>query len=77
MCYLEPLFLYLIERGRNIPSLTYDEISNIVGRSLCESAKQYKLYWYSKRILFLQKMFKIRISLVSPVTRSVYFEYYD
>lgn len=43
--------------------------------AIMQSAKQYKLYWYSKNILFLQRLYGIKITAVSPVTGGVYFEY--
>lgn len=75
MSYLEPLFIYLNHHRDEIYFLSFDEISVIVHRELCKSAKQYKLYWYSKNILFLQKLYRIKIESVSPVTMGVYFDY--
>ena len=73
--YLEALFVFLSTfYPKGMTSLSFQRIEQIIGRELCESAKQSTWYWCAPRIKALQLKYGIEIESINTNSGLVYFK---
>lgn len=72
--YLRPLFIYLKKFFKNRIVLSFSRIATIIGKPLCNSAKETTWYWNSKNIKALKQFYGIKVVSVNPISSNVEFE---